>query len=109
MREGNCAVSPGVGLTKLNLPQQTICVGASAALANTCFHCPGADPLLLIYLFNFLGQITAGLARTECQIAGAGSSQGLASHPNSLKLGFKTTCEERRCGGKSLMQAKILQ
>ena len=48
-------------------------------------------------IYHFL-QLAAGPARTKCQIAGGGpsSSQVLASHPNRLKLGFKTTCEKER-------------
>lgn len=80
-RKGSCAVSPGVGLTKLNLPQQRIC----AALANTCFCYPDMDPPFIIFCrsqLNWPGQSARLLVEARLQ-----SKAGISS--KQVEIGFQ--------------------
>lgn len=65
--KGNCTVSPGLGLTKLNLPQQKMYAGATCSFSKHLFLLPQHGPSIYYIL-----QIAAELATIECQIAGGG-------------------------------------
>lgn len=102
----NCTVSPVVGGAdndQISLGHESTQKPGSA-LGITCFS--GPSQTLLYPSFSPSWPNRPGQSARLLLDAGL---KMLVSHPNRLKLGFKTTWEKERWGGKSLMRAEILQ